>query len=136
MLVLEDGTQRRRYYRTGDRVTLAASGELGFIGRTDRQVKRRGFRIELGEIEAALARHPSIAEAAVVASGEESIELSAFVAPCSAEAPSDIELLAHCAQFLPSYMMPDRIHTLSAIPRASRGKIDYEALRLLDRSTG
>jgi acyl-coenzyme A synthetase/AMP-(fatty) acid ligase len=42
-----------------------------FLGRNDHQVKIRGFRIELGEIEARLCDHPSVAEATVVAIGDE-----------------------------------------------------------------
>ena len=53
-------------YCTGDLVRRQADGNLGFIGRTDDQVKVRGFRIELGEIEAALRSLPGFADCAVV----------------------------------------------------------------------
>ena len=38
------------------------------------------------------------------------------------------EVKTHCGRRLPPYMLPDRIHFLDAIPKGSRGKIDYLAL--------
>ena len=124
----------KRYYRTGDRVSLAPDGNYLFLGRLDRQVKRRGFRIELGEIEVALLRHKDILEAAAVAAefnakdGQKGTAITAFVRARSAGAVTLVEAKAHCARTLPPYMVPDRIVFLNAIPKGSRGKIDYMAL--------
>merc|ERR1739838_41452 len=56
-----------RLYKTGDLVRYLPDGNIEFIGRIDNQVKIRGFRIELGEIEAAIASHPEIQTAVVIA---------------------------------------------------------------------
>ena len=43
-----------RMYRTGDLGTQLPSGEIVYLGRTDRQVKVRGFRVECAEVENAV----------------------------------------------------------------------------------
>ena len=117
--------------RTGD---LAARDEQGlwhFFGRRDSQIKSRGYRIELGEIEANLSSNPSIIECAVVAvpDARHGNRIKAYVV--SNESVSGAELAAYLRQLLPSYMVPSSFDRMTALPRTSRGKVDYQALRKL-----
>ncbi|MFE1049497.1 amino acid adenylation domain-containing protein [Streptomyces olivaceus] len=61
------GPPGSRMYRTGDLARWNTDWRLEFAGRADHQVKIRGFRIEPGEVAAAVARHPDIREAEVLA---------------------------------------------------------------------
>ncbi len=56
-----------RLYFTGDLGRGDFDGRIELLGRKDRQVKIHGFRIDPGEIETALAAHPQVAGAAVIA---------------------------------------------------------------------
>ena len=125
-----------KLYRTGDLVRMHASGEFQYLGRSDQQIKLRGFRIELGEIEAVLSRHGAVRRAiavtATTASGEAAI--FAYVTLDSSEAarrePIIEALRADVAAMLPSYMRPQSIMVLDAIPLLPNGKIDRKALPL------
>jgi amino acid adenylation domain-containing protein len=124
------GAAGARLYRTGDLGRFRADGAVEFVGRVDGQVKVRGFRVEVGEVEAALATHPGIHEAAVVAEDERDSRrrLVAFVVARDAAAPSAGELREHLGVRLPAYMIPSAYVFLSALPLTPSGKIDRRAL--------
>ena len=120
-----------RLYRTGDLARWRPDGTLQHLGRTDFQVKVRGYRIELGEIEVALARHPALAQAAVVAGpgpGGEPRLIAYLVTHAGAAAPTSPALREHLRATLPDYMIPAVFVTLPALPLTPNGKVDRRAL--------
>ena len=116
-------------YRTGDLVTLDDEGNWVFLGRRDGMVKTRGYRVELGEVETALYAHPAIREAVVVPVPDELLG-SRLRAVISADGPglTRDEVLDHCRQRLPAYMVPDVVEFCEALPRTSTGKVDRAGL--------
>jgi amino acid adenylation domain-containing protein len=126
-----------RLYRTGDLGRYLPDGDIEFLGREDSQVKIRGYRVELGEIEAALASHPEIRDAVVVARdggapGEK--RLSAYLV---AEPDSGLDtaaLRAFLKERLPDYMVPTGFLFLDSLPLTSNGKVDRKALPAFDQA--
>ena len=119
-------------YRTGDLARYLGNGEIEFLGRADQQVKVRGFRVELGEVESALASHPAIREAAVVAreTGAGDRRLAAWWVPSDegADGPDAAALRAHLKALLPEYMVPSAWVRLERLPLTANGKLDRRAL--------
>jgi acyl-coenzyme A synthetase/AMP-(fatty) acid ligase len=112
-------------------VTLEPDGNYAYLGRLDSMVKIRGYRVELGEVETALYQHPAIAEAAVLPVPDELLgsRLRAVVTVNGEAAEVTREnVLEHCRQWLPSYMVPDIVEFRAALPRTSTGKVDRAGL--------
>jgi natural product biosynthesis luciferase-like monooxygenase protein len=124
-----------RLYRTGDLARYRADGTVEFLGRIDHQVKIRGHRIELGEIEHALANHPAVREAVVVAREETpgDVRLIAFLGVNGGPTPTSSTLRDFLARSLPAAMVPGSFVVLDALPRTANGKLDRHALPSPDR---
>ena len=124
-----------KIYRTGDSVRWLPSGNLGYLGRIDQQVKVRGFRIELGEVERALENHPEISSAAVSAfldkTGENRLVaylVSTLASKSTTSHPSASILRAFLQKTLPDFMLPTSWLFLAALPMTPNGKLDRKAL--------
>ncbi|WP_342379690.1 amino acid adenylation domain-containing protein [Myxococcus stipitatus] len=124
-------TPGARLYRTGDLARWLPDGTLGFIGRSDLQLKVRGVRVELAEVEAALRLLPGVRQCAVIPRlAPPHTELVAFVVPDAL--PVDLAALRTAlARHLPAAMLPSHFGLIEALPLSSSGKVDRNALSAL-----
>jgi len=111
------------WLRTGDIVRADADGWFTIVDRVKELIKYNGYQVAPAELEAVLVSHPSIADAAVVASPHEQAgEVpKAFVvlrAPASAE-----ELIDFVAQRAAPYKKVRRLEVVEQIPKSPSGKI-------------
>lgn len=133
----------KRYYRTGDLVSLHANGELLFCGRIDAQVKIRGYRVELEEIETLIAKtvfaqqeDKSLCEGVVVGLHKDEAGTPQLIAYLLQHSPIPLDIGALLAQLrghLPAYMVPTHFVSLhpDAVPRLTSGKIERRRLPVL-----
>ncbi|MGV9869927.1 amino acid adenylation domain-containing protein, partial [Rhodococcus koreensis] len=131
------GAPGSRMYRTGDLARWNADGQLDYHGRTDFQVQLHGYRIEPGEVESVLLRHPGVAQAVVVLRADRNgvHHLVGYVVPVPGIEVAEEELLDHMRSLLPSHMVPSAVIPLSTLPLTSHGKVDRNALPVLDFTT-
>jgi acyl-coenzyme A synthetase/AMP-(fatty) acid ligase len=128
-LVVSGPTALGGTFSTRDRVERRQDGLFYFRGRIDRMVKVRGFRVEPGEVEAALCAHPAVREAAVCTIEHPRLGtvLHGFVTS-RAEPVDDKAVRQHLRERVAPYMMPEKVHVLTELPRTATGKVDYSAL--------
>ena len=114
------------FFKTGDLGRIDADGFLFITGRKKDMIIVAGEKAFPREIEDVLARHPSVAEAAVVGKKDPSRGevVVAFVTAREGQTPAADELKDHCKQQgLPQWKSPREIHVVADLPRSPTGKV-------------
>lgn len=110
---------------TGDLAYRDAEGFLYHRGRVKEILKIGGHRVSPVEIEQVIARHPDVAEAAVV--GMKDVLMGevpgAVVVRRPGATPSEADLLRFCRERLPAYQVPVSFVLVEALPRNESGKL-------------
>ncbi|WP_433400531.1 amino acid adenylation domain-containing protein [Streptomyces sp. CA-146814] len=117
-----------RIYRTGDLARWLPNGTIEYLGRIDSQVKVRGYRIELGEIEHVAGSCPGVADCAVTAVEDAGGDRSLAAYVVAGDGFNAETLRTYLAARLPSYMVPQHVIEVDAIPTNHNGKRDLKAL--------
>jgi acyl-CoA ligase (AMP-forming) (exosortase A-associated) len=130
LLPLELGDCERVCY-SGDLVKTDEEGFLYYMGRRDAMIKSSGFRISPTEVEEALFQSGKLQQAAVIGIPDEALgqSIKAFVVPRDGVAIDPDELISHCGEKLPRYMVPKAVEVLGQLPQTTSGKVDYPSLR-------
>jgi long-chain acyl-CoA synthetase len=118
--ILHDG-----WLWTGDLAERDADGFFYHRGRAKEILKIGGHRVSPIEIEQVVARHPAIAEAAVVGAPDTLMgEVPhAFVVARPGATPDEADLLRFCRERLPAYLVPVSFSVVAALPRNESGKL-------------
>ncbi|XP_034036379.1 beta-alanine-activating enzyme [Thalassophryne amazonica] len=140
---------------TGDWVDVNG-GQLYYLGRRDRLIKRHGKQVNLDSLQQVILTVPEVDACAVclyerfrllafvVASTSSDQKSATALAEHHKEAASSVELdldetdsadgelrrliVNQLSQLLPSYSIPDSLVLISALPLSRHGKVDMDAL--------
>ena len=133
----DDATRAKytgEWCRTGDEAAWDDDGYLWYRGRGDDMFKSAGYRIGPAEIENCLAKHPAVANCAVVPSPDETrgAVIKAFVLLAPGHVASEDlkdSIRAHVKQHLAPYQQPREIEFVAELPMTTTGKVQRKVLR-------
>jgi acyl-CoA synthetase (AMP-forming)/AMP-acid ligase II len=116
---------REGWLHSGDIGEFDEAGNLSLIGRLKEVIRSGSSTIIPKEVEDVLARHPAVAEVAVVGlpDAEWGEAVTAFVVSKHGVLVSERELIEHCRSELAGYKKPRSIRFVASLPRSHYGKV-------------
>jgi acyl-CoA synthetase (AMP-forming)/AMP-acid ligase II len=120
------------WYRTGDIARLTADGYLYILDRAKDMVISGGENIYPAEVEAVLARHPAVADVAVIGRPDpvwgEAVH-AVIIPAADTGSVSGEEIIAWCRDQLAHFKCPKSVEFTDALPRTTTGKVLKRELR-------
>jgi acyl-CoA ligase (AMP-forming) (exosortase A-associated) len=113
---------------SGDQVRRDEEGYLYFISRKDEMIKTSGYRVSPTEVEEVVYGLHGVKELAAVGLPHPGLGQAILLVVVCDETVTEADLINHCRQILPNYMVPQTARFLDALPRNQNGKIDRKVL--------
>jgi acyl-CoA synthetase (AMP-forming)/AMP-acid ligase II len=121
------------WYRTGDVGRLTSDGYLYILDRARDMIISGGENIYPAEVEAVLARHPAVAEVAVLGRPDptwgEAVHAVIIPVAGQAGAVSADEIVSWCRDRLAHFKCPKSVEFAASLPRTTTGKVLKRELR-------
>ncbi|MGK0438681.1 MAG: propionyl-CoA synthetase [Paracoccaceae bacterium] len=126
------------FYTSGDGGYFDQDGYLFVMGRVDDVINIAGHRLSTGDIEEVIARHPDVAECAVVAMNDElkgQLPVGFVVLNSSVDSTSDRGIEAELTQLVRQSIGPiacyRRSYVVSRLPKTRSGKVLRKVLKAM-----
>ena len=116
------------FLRTGDIGRLDGESHLFLLGRLKELINRGGEKISPVEIDYVLLEVPGVAQAVSFGVPDAIYGETVHAAVVSRGTLTAEELIRHCREKLPAFMVPVQIHLLEALPTGPSGKVARSAL--------
>jgi 2-furoate---CoA ligase len=119
------------WYRTGDIGALDEDGDLWILGRVDDMIISGGENVHPLEVEDVLARHPAVAEVAVVGASDDRLGQRVVAVVVAGGEVTAEELDAWCleSETLARFKRPREYRFVDELPKSPSGKILRRMLR-------
>jgi long-chain acyl-CoA synthetase len=119
------------FYRTGDVGVIDADGYLTIVDRLKDMIITGGENVFPAEVETVLARHPGVADAAVIGIPDQTWgeTVHAVVTSVPGAPPTAAELIDWCRDRLAHFKCPRSVDFAEQLPRNATGKVLKAVLR-------
>jgi acyl-CoA synthetase (AMP-forming)/AMP-acid ligase II len=116
------------FLRTGDIGQIDANGYISLLGRIKEFINRGGEKIPPVQIDDVLLEIPGVAMAVTFGVPDTIYGETVHAAVVPKGPVTEEEILAHCREKLPRFMVPVKIHIVSELPHGPSGKVSRVTL--------